>query len=96
MIAPPQSFSDSVARVGEFDSTCLADTNKPATSLRGFLATPSSTVLVWIGPEGGWTATERALASGAGAVPVRLGPTVLRTETAAVGACAAVAMLDHG
>jgi 16S rRNA (uracil1498-N3)-methyltransferase len=37
---------------------------------------------VYIGPEGGWSDGERALFDRAGAVPVRLGPRVLRTETA--------------
>lgn len=94
-IAPPQSFGDTVARVGNFEDACLADTTKSAMSFRAFLATQSSSVLVWIGPEGGWTSTERAQAMEAGAVPIRLGPTILRAETAAVAACAAVAILDH-
>jgi 16S rRNA (uracil1498-N3)-methyltransferase len=37
-----------------------------------------------IGPEGGWTDGELDRARGAGAAIARLGPTILRTETAAV------------
>jgi 16S rRNA (uracil1498-N3)-methyltransferase len=40
------------------------------------------------GPEAGFTAEEEALLAGAGFVPVRLGPRVLRTETAALAALA--------
>ena len=44
-----------------------------------------------IGPEGGFTESERAAAAGAGWVPIRLGPHVLRFETAALAAAACIA-----
>ncbi|MGC6486156.1 MAG: RsmE family RNA methyltransferase [Planctomycetota bacterium] len=44
--------------------------------------------VVLIGPEGGFTPAERAAASGAGFAPLRLGPHILRTETAALLAAA--------
>jgi 16S rRNA (uracil1498-N3)-methyltransferase len=45
---------------------------------------------VWlcIGPEGGFSAREVALAQEAGALPVTLGPRILRAETAAIVAAA--------
>jgi 16S rRNA (uracil1498-N3)-methyltransferase len=43
-----------------------------------------------IGPEGGFSDAERALAIAAGYRPTRLGPRVLRTETAALAALAVV------
>ena len=42
------------------------------------------------GPEAGFTAQEEALLAQAGFLPVRLGPRVLRTETAALAALAAL------
>jgi len=45
------------------------------------------------GPEAGFTAEEEALLAGSGFVPVRLGPRVLRTETAALAALAALNVL---
>jgi 16S rRNA (uracil1498-N3)-methyltransferase len=45
--------------------------------------TPSELSL-FVGPEGGWSEAERALAREEGCVPVRLGSTILRAETAAV------------
>jgi len=45
------------------------------------------------GPEGGFEADEIAALHAAGAVPVRLGPRVLRTETAALAALAAMQTL---
>ena len=44
---------------------------------------------VLIGPEGGWSTAELALAERAGCAPLALGPRVLRTETAGVAAMAA-------
>jgi 16S rRNA (uracil1498-N3)-methyltransferase len=50
------------------------------------LPRPVAAVTVLIGPEGGLTEAERAAAVAAGFTPVRLGPRVLRTETAALAA----------
>jgi 16S rRNA (uracil1498-N3)-methyltransferase len=41
---------------------------------------------VLIGPEGGLSGEEQAAAAAAGFLAVRLGPRVLRTETAAIAA----------
>lgn len=48
-------------------------------------------IILMVGPEGGFSATEEDLAIAAGAIPLSMGPRVLRTETAAL---AAVAMLQ--
>ncbi len=59
--------------------------------VRAFIACPEAPLIqapetgpvaLLIGPEGGWTESERALAEALGAAPVGLGPTVLRAETA--------------
>lgn len=52
---------------------------------------PAVTLL--IGPEGGLSPDERALALDAGFQPVRMGPRVLRTETAAIAALSALQAL---
>ena len=54
-------------------------------------ASVADAVTVLIGPEGGFTAGERAAVAEAGWQAVRLGPHVLRFETAAVAAAACVA-----
>ncbi len=46
---------------------------------------------VFIGPEGDFSPEETEALAKAGATPVSLGPTVLRTETAAIYACAVLA-----
>jgi 16S rRNA (uracil1498-N3)-methyltransferase len=48
-------------------------------------------LLVLVGPEGGFTADERARFAARGASPVRIGPHVLRVETAAEAATAVLA-----
>jgi 16S rRNA (uracil1498-N3)-methyltransferase len=45
---------------------------------------PPKTVGVWVGPEGDFTPAEVNLARAAGALPITLGPRVLRSDTAAV------------
>jgi 16S rRNA (uracil1498-N3)-methyltransferase len=52
-------------------------------------ALPES-LTVLVGPEGGWSAEEGGALGAAGIVPVRLTPTILRVETAAVAAAAII------
>lgn len=57
------------------------------------LPRPGRGVHILIGPEGGWSPAELAAARQAGAQGVRLGPRVLRTETAGLAALAALQTL---
>jgi 16S rRNA (uracil1498-N3)-methyltransferase len=50
-------------------------------------------MVVVVGPEGGWSKREGDQFEEAGFLPVRLGPRILRLETAAVGLLAAVQLL---
>ena len=97
-IEPPQAFASTLGRVSEFDACAVAQPDAAGDTLGSFLsARPfGASVLVWVGPEGGWTEAEYDRAIRAGALPVSLAPTVLRTETAAVAVCAAVAMAGAG
>jgi len=54
---------------------------------------PPARMMLLIGPEGGLSAAETRLAQSRGFVPVRLGPRILRTETAALAALSAIQML---
>lgn len=54
------------------------------------LAAPAGPIALLAGPEGGLTADEERAARDAGFAPLSLGPRVLRTETAAVAALAAM------
>jgi 16S rRNA (uracil1498-N3)-methyltransferase len=55
-------------------------------------ASGAGAVAVLVGPEGGWTEEELALARAAGATPIALGHNVLRSETAAA---AALSIIGH-
>ena len=59
----------------------------------GDLAPPAGPLWLLAGPEGGFDARESALARTAGFQPLRLGPRILRTETAALAAIAALQAL---
>jgi 16S rRNA (uracil1498-N3)-methyltransferase len=54
------------------------------------LPRPEGFVSILSGPEGGFAEKERVLAREAGFVPVRLGPRILRTETAVLAALSAI------
>ena len=56
---------------------------------------PGSNVQVLIGPEGDFSPEEVQAALAAGFIPVTLGESRLRTETAAVMACAIIHTLDQ-
>lgn len=80
----PLAFEDAIARDGVklfFDAD--ADPSPRADSL--------ADVTLFIGPEGGWSDAELALARKHGCAFERLGPRRLRAETAAIVACALVA-----
>ncbi len=65
--------------------------DEPGNDLRTVLSThrPAS-VALFIGPEGGFAAEEIAMSTEKGAIPVTLGPRILRAETAAVVASALI------
>jgi len=92
-LEPILTFENAVLRLRDFDRCIIAAPLDGATTLRDALKdithSPAS-VAVMIGPEGGFTEEEVALACEKGAVRVGLGPRILRTETAAMIACALV------
>ena len=66
----------------------LLDPEAPA-SLRDVSA-PTGPIQLLAGPEGGFDPVERKAALASGCIPLRLGPRILRTETAALAALAAM------
>jgi 16S rRNA (uracil1498-N3)-methyltransferase len=63
------------------------DARHPREHFESFLATfqrrPAS-VCVWVGPEGDFTPAEMNVIRASGALPITLGPLVLRSDTAAI------------
>lgn len=54
------------------------------------MAAPGAACVLAVGPEGGWSPRDRAQLEGAGFAGLRLGPRILRTETAGIAAIAAL------
>ena len=89
-VAGPATFGDVAESSGRFARAWVCRPG-PETSIGP--APPADTVcMVAVGPEGGFTEDEIALADQVGMTPLGLGPTVLRVETAAV---VALARLTH-
>ena len=65
----------------------ILDENRNGTALAAQAKT-GDPIRILIGPEGGWTEEERALALAAGWMPTSLGPRILRAETAWLAALA--------
>lgn len=83
-IVPFQAWLDESGS-GEGSGLKLVLHHRAETSLAD-LPRPEGPVTILIGPEGGLAPSEIAAAQSAGYLPLRLGPRVLRTETAAVAA----------
>ncbi len=73
------------------DAACRAMLAPGASRSLASLARDSDVAAVIVGPEGGFTDAELALANRCGVVRVHLGPRVLRAETAAAAALATIA-----
>lgn len=82
-IAPLSSTMDVMDRV-----SFVLDGSAPARLSTVDLPAGAAEIVLAVGPEGGIADDELAAFVAAGAVPVRLGPTVLRTSTAGVAALA--------
>jgi len=91
-IAAPRPLAALVEKAAQWDLRLIFSPDDAAAPLREVLqAHPRPTsVLYLIGPEGGFELAELRLAIGAGFLPVRLGRSTLRSETAAAAALAAI------
>lgn len=92
-ITASMPYSESLDRAGTFDVSAIAQIDESAATFRSLVDSRAadSSVIVWIGPEGGWSAEELAMADAASITRVTLGSTILRTETAAITVCAIAA-----
>ena len=88
-VAAPATLADAVAAL---PADALKLTLDPAadSAVRGLADPGGRSVVVAIGPEGGWSPRDRATLAGAGFEGLRLGPRILRTETAGLAAIAAL------
>lgn len=68
------------------------DEARPLWQVLGEATAPTESVCMLIGPAGGFTRQEQGMATDAGFLPVSLGPTTLRVETAAIVLLAGVVL----
>lgn len=88
-VSPPQALASALATLHGESLRCMLDPD--ARSDIATIAPPDGRdVVLAIGPEGGWSPRDRAALADAGFTGLRLGPRVLRTETAAVVGATAV------
>jgi 16S rRNA (uracil1498-N3)-methyltransferase len=88
-VAAPLGLAEAVA---ELPADALKLVLDPAATacVRGLAGPGSRTVVVGIGPEGGWSPRDRSVLADAGFQGLRLGPRILRTETAGIAAISAL------
>jgi 16S rRNA (uracil1498-N3)-methyltransferase len=86
-IASPLSLSSCTTQPSaQMLTLILTERRDQISSLSSIALTtsPEASILVLVGPEGGWTEEEATTAAGAGCIPITLGPKILRAETAAM------------
>jgi 16S rRNA (uracil1498-N3)-methyltransferase len=81
-----------LAEIGRDSGKTAADPLENA-SFHGYLEGKPDLVAIAVGPEGGFSPAETARFAGEGFKPVSMGNTVLRTETAALYAAAAIRII---
>jgi len=77
------SYEDVLNRVNDYDMTIIAWERAKARRLKDLL-NQKQKILAFIGPEGGFTDDEIETAQANGAIPITLGDTILRSETAGI------------
>jgi 16S rRNA (uracil1498-N3)-methyltransferase len=87
------ALSQRIGEAVQSGGTVLALHESAAGQLTDLGLAQAKSVMLVVGPEGGIAPDELAALTGAGAVAVRLGPTVLRTSTAAAVALGALGVL---
>ena len=96
IVNEPVSVKEFIQKVADCDALkliayCFEDEQHPRRSIKQVLESyEGSTIIVMIGPEGDFSKEEAEMALAAGFVPVHLGDSRLRTETAALTAAAGV------
>lgn len=90
-LLPPEDYSTCISN--RTDSNLRLMLQPDARSCLRNLEKPSGGISILVGPEGGLAPEEQTLASTAGYTGIRMGPRILRTETAALAALAGIQTL---
>ncbi|UCG42431.1 MAG: 16S rRNA (uracil(1498)-N(3))-methyltransferase [candidate division WOR-3 bacterium] len=88
VVSGPISIGELEGRIAEYELALIAYEEEKKTGLDGFLYRTPSSVLVIVGPEGGFEPAEVVRLRQAGARPFSMGPRRLRADTAGIVASA--------
>src|SRR5690606_6004642 len=88
-VAAPQALAAALEAL-PVDSLRLTLDPEAEAGLAALPAPGDRTLVLAVGPEGGWSTRDRETLAGAGFGGLRLGPRILRTETAGMAAIAAL------
>ena len=87
-VAPPRSLQAALAQLPA--GPCFILDPEATQSIAGLPPPDANACVLAVGPEGGWSPRDRAMLIEAGFSGLRLGPRILRTETAGIAAIAAL------
>jgi len=97
VLCAPLSFQESLTQLDHFSLRLLLNSDPNQASHTQHIkkvlrkVSEATTIALFVGPEGGFSDTETTTAIEEGCIPVTLGKNILRTETAAIVAVAAIA-----
>lgn len=96
-VDPPRPFAELSGLLGRSDSRRIGlyfhEAPLDGAALHRYLSEEPEEIVACVGPEGGFSGEEIRILDGLGFRPAHLGPTVLRTETAALYAVAAIQVI---
>ncbi|MFA5864010.1 MAG: RsmE family RNA methyltransferase [Phycisphaerae bacterium] len=87
-------FKDLIKMVGEYDLTIFGHTKSTMGNDLSERLKQSETILLVVGPEGGFTEDELLGLQNIGALPIQIGQNILRIETAAVALSTVITFLS--
>jgi 16S rRNA (uracil1498-N3)-methyltransferase len=91
VVAAPEGLANWIQSLSAADCRLLLQPDSASTLPE--IPAPAGNIVLLVGPEGGMDSGEHSLAISAGFTGIRLGPRILRTETAALTAIAAMQAL---
>lgn len=95
-VASPVRFNEFIRMLSNTDLLLYGDTATTQNPLTSQQAGSPGRVVIFVGPEGGFTASEIEVLNRAGAFPFRIGRQILRIETAAIALTTAAWLLTSG
>jgi 16S rRNA (uracil1498-N3)-methyltransferase len=95
-VTSPVRFADFIRTLSSTDLLIYGDTASAQNPLSSQQVTSAERLVIFVGPEGGFTESETLALSQAGAFPLRIGRQILRIETAAIALTTAALLLTAG